>query len=233
MESNLNLQERIQEGKVRCRGIEIGYGEILRGMGYKDFFALFDELASQKKEIRWLDYCCGKGFATLGGVKGYNPKDGKSLSALAVDILPDCRLPKTSKPRFEQGKALFLQHDLEESLPNARADLISCVYGLDYLTNPLFCIDTMFKQLETNGVLLFTLMPTGFVNGTGIQEFVEESAKNTGIATICRPITTKNNEGRKTYFMRKSSEKQQLGLNKPLFETPVYRDSEGYTHPVY
>ncbi|MFA5856845.1 MAG: hypothetical protein WC867_05780 [Candidatus Pacearchaeota archaeon] len=156
----------------------IDYDRILNACSnFQNLDKLIENMDFQ--EINWIDYCCGKGRAIIEGTNRINKKNNQLVSSLGVDIRKFDFLDYQDSPVFIQGKVNFYSADLEQGLiVNLKPQLITCIKGLLYTTNPLSLFENMFNQLDAGGKMLVTINPGNDVNhsmgmGTNIVDNLE------------------------------------------------------------
>ncbi|MFA5020332.1 MAG: hypothetical protein WC533_04500 [Candidatus Pacearchaeota archaeon] len=119
-----------------------------------------DKLLSgiQSPEIKWIDYCCGRGTALTQGTYRFNRRNGGLVSSLGADIRRFDGKKYVDTPQFIQGQTVFYQHDLDEGvLETLKPDLITCIKGLLYTNDPLKGFERMYHQLNEGGCMLVTI----------------------------------------------------------------------------
>ena len=111
----------------------------------------------QENELKWIDYCCGRGVAVKEGTRRFNSGE-RILSSIGVDIRKFRQSNYSSVPEFITGKTTFYQHDLDQgTIDAASPDLITCIGGLIYIKDPALGLQGMFRQLKAGGHLLVSL----------------------------------------------------------------------------
>ena len=120
-------------------------------------------LRLETQEIKWIDYCSGKGVALKQGTERFNTRldkgSNKIVSSLGVDIrkIPNQDQSYIDTPEFLTSQTRFYQHDIENGILPLQAHFISCIKGLLYTFDPVNSIEKMYNQLNPGGCMLVTV----------------------------------------------------------------------------
>jgi trans-aconitate methyltransferase len=104
--------------------------------------------------VRWLDLCCGQGFALRQAAQMFPAQQGQAtLEIVGVDLVVDPR----NAPQFPH--LTFVEAALPRCWPTREFDLITCVHGLHYLGDKFAVIAQAVACLKPDGLFAAHLDP--------------------------------------------------------------------------
>jgi len=112
--------------------------------------AVLQDYINKRKEVKWLDLCCGEGRALLQSAEWLAKRKMQDQATLLGIDLVDQFQPIPSHIHCVQ----FQITPLTEWTPSGRYDFITCIHGLHYLGDKLKVITAALAALSEDGTFI-------------------------------------------------------------------------------
>jgi hypothetical protein len=117
-----------------------------------DFLLGYDKMLNTDPlahEGTWLDLMCGRMTAIRQATR-------LGKKTVGVDLLDHRKITEKIEDKLHGNPTLVIG-DVERYAPNGKFGLITCVYGLNYLDNPLGLIERAYTWLEEGAMAAFNI----------------------------------------------------------------------------
>jgi SAM-dependent methyltransferase len=155
----------------------IGINSYAQDLGINPI-ALLEALLQEKKEVAWLDVCCGMGKALRQAALHF-AKAGLEdrVSLLGVDLIGDFATSNNTSPSLA-----FETASVVDWLPAGQYDLITCVHGLHYVGDKLKALENLLPALRPQGIFIANFdIASIHVSGVAEKGFLSALLKKKGL----------------------------------------------------
>ena len=138
--SSMNRERVLRGGNGYVRELGRDPVELLAGRADRE---------DDRRPLRWLDLCCGRGLALAGAADELDAADRPNVRITGLDLVDDFAGEARRRDRVE-----LVSNSIREWEPADRFDLITCVHGLHYVGDKLGALSRIASWLTSEGELV-------------------------------------------------------------------------------
>ncbi len=147
-----SYQYNVQKSKKSDRGLD-EYDRLLENVLPEGIFNYMRGSQYHLENPVWVDVCCGQGRALIDAInKQYESKNDTHMSFIGIDIR---KLETHFDIKYDNCALSFVNQDINDlSCFQVRPNLITDIFGLCYVSDPLSVVENLYNSLEKNGILI-------------------------------------------------------------------------------